>query len=262
MAFLCLLAFLATWGLMWRWVVKNRGNWNLFFGNVLGAGAGFIVGVVVFSISLALFTPELKTAKKQVQETVTQEVAPAAPKPEPVPAPAPVAVAPPAPAPIPAPAPAPAPALDNFPAFVAGKPQNEPSPPESALLPNYSSRLTSTVFEKPITDALGQDFVALRKMLGKDPEADKSMMAAVMCAPFLHSAMRFPATTVVAPQITNKNQRFKDQIYTISNNVSARNMLGDDVSYRYTCTVQPVAGSTAENTEWRLLDLKLKKAES
>jgi hypothetical protein len=245
---------------MWRWVVKNRGNWNLFFGNVLGAGAGFIVGVVVFSISLALFTPELKTAKKQVQETVTQEVAPAAPKPEPVPAPAPVAVAPPAPAPIPAPAPAPA--LDNFPAFVAGKPQNEPSPPESALLPNYSSRLTSTVSEKPITDALGQDFIALRKMLDKDPEADKSMMAAVMCAPFLHGAMRFPATTVVAPQITNKNQRFKDQIYTISNNVSARNMLGDDVSYRYTCTVQPVAGSTAENTEWRLLDLKLKKTES
>lgn len=262
MAFLCLLAFLATWGLMWRWVVKNRGNWNLFFGNVLGAGAGFIVGVVVFSITLSLFAPELKTAKKQVQETVTQAVAPAAmmpesePEPEPVPAPTPVAVAPPAPAPAPAPAP------DNFPAFVAGKSQNEPSPPESALLPNYSNRLTNTASEKQVADALGQDFAALRATLGKDPNADKSLMAAVMCAPFIHSAMRFPAATLIAPQVTNKSQRFKDQVYTTSNTVTARNMLGDDVSYRYTCSVQPVPGSAGENTEWRLLDLKLKKSQS
>ena len=47
MEFLSFLAFVAAWGLMWRWVVKNRGSWNLFYGNIVGAAGGFIVGMVV-----------------------------------------------------------------------------------------------------------------------------------------------------------------------------------------------------------------------
>ncbi|MBK5527737.1 hypothetical protein JFT86_12360 [Pseudomonas sp. TH06] len=252
MEFLCLLAFLAAWGFMWRWVVKNRGNWNLFVGNVLGAGAGFIVGIVVFSITLSLFAPESKTAKKQIQETVIQEVAPVAAEPEPVPTPAPVAVAPPAPAPAP----------ENFPSFVAGKPQNEPSPPESALLPNFSKRLPASLAEKDFKDTVGNDFAVLRRLAGSNPNADKSLMAFMICEPFIKSAMRFSASTVISSARDASSQRFKDQTYTVSSTATARNMLGDDISYRFDCSVQQVDGNDAGKAAWRLLDLKLKKSDS
>lgn len=252
MAFLCFLAFLATWGLMWRWVVKNRGNWNLFLGNVLGAGAGFIVGLVVFSITLSLFAPESKTAaRKQVQETAMQEAAPVAVKPEPVqvavPAPAPVAVEPPAP--------------EDFPAFVTSKPQNEPSPPESALLPNYRTRLAASLSEKAVQDKYGDAFASVRTQVSTAPGADQSLMASVMCVPFVQKVMRFPASTTIS-DTAPAPQRFKDQTYTISNTVTARNMLGDDVSYRFDCSMQKIADKDGANAEWRLLDLKLKKSES
>lgn len=39
---------------MWRWVVLNRGSWGLLFGNMAGAVSGFIVGLVLLSITLSL----------------------------------------------------------------------------------------------------------------------------------------------------------------------------------------------------------------
>jgi len=54
MEFLRFLIFAAAWGFMWRWVVLNRGNWSVVFGNLAGAFSGFIVGLVVLSITLSL----------------------------------------------------------------------------------------------------------------------------------------------------------------------------------------------------------------
>ncbi|MFJ2324088.1 hypothetical protein [Pseudomonas sp. NPDC087817] len=268
MEFLCLLAFLAAWGFMWRWVVKNRGNWNLFVGNVLGAGAGFIVGIVVFSITFSLFVPERKTAQKQIQETVTQKVEPVAvmpeaePAPEPAPTPPPVTVVPPAPAPAPATATATATATENLPAYVASSPQNEPSPPESALLPNFSKRLPAALAEKDFKDNVSNDFAVLRRLAGSNPNADKSLMAYMICEPFIKSAMRFSASTVISSARDASSQRFKDQTYTVSSTATARNMLGDDVRYHFDCSVQQQDGNDAGKAAWRLLDLKLKKSDS
>lgn len=255
MEFLCFLAFLAAWGFMWRWVVKNRGSWNLFLGNILGAGAGFIVGLVVLSIALSLFVPGSKTPKNKTEDAVTQEVAPAAATPEsaPVPAPASVVTAPPQAAPAP----------DNFPAFVASEPQNEPSPPESALLPDFSKRLLVSLPEKDYKDTtVGNDFAVLRRLAGSNPNADKSLMAFMICEPFIKSAMRFSASTVISSAANASSQRFKDQTYTITSTATARNMLGDDVSYRFDCSIQQLDGNDPGKAAWRLLDLKLKKSES
>ncbi|PTT30053.1 hypothetical protein [Pseudomonas sp. HMWF021] len=253
MEFLCLLAFLAAWGFMWRWVVKNRGNWNLFIGNVLGAGSGFIVGIVVFSITLSLFAPQSKTAKRHSADTATQEAAPAAMMPEPereaVPTPAPVTVVTPARSP------------DDFPAYVAGKPRNEPSPPDSALLPNYRGRLADSLSEKTRQDEFGEAFSSLRNQVSKEPDADQSLIASVMCVPFVQKVMRFPASTEISDTAPS-SERFKDQTYTISNRVTSRNMLGDDVTYRFDCTMQRVAAKNLDDADWRLLDLKLQKVGS
>ncbi|WP_339539852.1 hypothetical protein [Pseudomonas sp. RA_15y_Pfl2_54] len=251
MEFLCLLAFLATWGFMWRWVVKNRGSWNLFIGNVLGAGAGFVVGVVVFSVTMSLFAPARIIEQAKIQNAAKQSAEPALmPEAERAPEEPPVA------------APAPAPVSDNLPAYVASEPQNEPSPPESALLPNFSKRLPASLLEKDFKDTAGHDFAALRRVAGSNPNADKSLMAFMMCEPFIKSAMRFSASTVMASAKDASSQRFKDQTYTITSTATSRNMVGDDVRYRFDCSVQQVDGNDAGKAAWRLLDLKLKKSES
>ncbi|WP_178129038.1 hypothetical protein [Pseudomonas sp. ANT_J12] len=54
MEFLRFVIFAAAWGFMWRWVVLNRGSWGLLFGNMAGAVSGFIVGLVLLSITLSL----------------------------------------------------------------------------------------------------------------------------------------------------------------------------------------------------------------
>jgi hypothetical protein len=54
MEYLRFLIFAAAWGFMWRWVVVNRGTWGVFFGNLAGAVSGFIVGLVVLSITLSI----------------------------------------------------------------------------------------------------------------------------------------------------------------------------------------------------------------
>ncbi|WP_339434272.1 hypothetical protein [Pseudomonas sp. EA_65y_Pfl2_P78] len=251
MEFLCLLAFLATWGFMWRWVVKNRGSWNLFIGNVFGAGAGFIVGFVVFSVTMSLFAPARIIEQAKIQNAAKQSAEPALmPEAESAPEEPPVA------------APAPAPVSDSLPAYVASEPQNEPSPPESALLPNFSKRLPASLLEKDFKDTAGHDFAALRRVAGSNPNADKSLMAFMMCEPFIKSAMRFSASTVMASAKDASSQRFKDQTYTITSTATSRNMVGDDVRYRFDCSVQQVDGNDAGKAAWRLLDLKLKKSES
>ncbi|WP_085657241.1 hypothetical protein [Pseudomonas sp. B11(2017)] len=237
MEFLRLLVFLAAWGFMWRWVVKNRGGWNLFYSNLVGAAGGFIVGLVMLSITFSLFPSPHRAERAAPEEVVEQEAESVSD----------VALLPEA---------------DDLPAYVAGEPQNEPSPPESALLPNFSNRLTAAVSEKKVQDTAGKEFAALRKRIDKDPNADKSLLASVMCAPFIMNAMRFPASAVIANPSSTQSTRYKDQTYTISNTVTARNMLGDDVSYRYDCSLQQVAGKESGYADWRLLNLKLQKVKS
>ncbi|MHB2249664.1 hypothetical protein ACX64O_22705 [Pseudomonas fitomaticsae] len=247
MEFLRFLAFVATWGFMWRWVVKNRGSWNLFYGNLVGAAGGFIVGVVVLSITLSLL-PSADKPRKQIEETAAQAVAPAVAKPETLKPP--VIVQKPAPAP------------DKLPTFTAGQPQNEPSPPESALLPNYRNRVTESISEKTQQDKYDEAFALIRAQVGNDPGADQSPIASVMCIPFVRQAMRFPASAFLVENAPESAQRFKDQIYTISNTITARNMLGDDISYRFDCSLQRIAGTDAGFAAWKLLDLKLQKSGS
>ncbi|WP_336355402.1 hypothetical protein [Pseudomonas granadensis] len=262
MDFLRLLAFVAVWGFMWRWVVKNRGSWNLFFGNMVGLAGGLIVGLVVLSISLSLF-PMAHEPKQAVEETAAQTVDPAAVMPEAEPASVTVKEPAPAPAPAPVPTPASTPVTSNLPTYVASTPQNEPSPPESPLMPFYSQRMaTTTISEKKLEDVVGANVVTLRRMMETQPDADKSVLAAVMCVPFVQRAMRFPAAAMITPQAKTDSRLFKNQTYTITNTVTARNMLGDDVLYQFDCSIKQLPADAAGYSDWQLLDLKLKKADS
>ncbi len=65
MEFLRFLAFVAVWGFMWRWVVKNRGSWNIFYGNIVGAAGGFIVGLVMLSITFRCFLRRSITRRRR-----------------------------------------------------------------------------------------------------------------------------------------------------------------------------------------------------
>lgn len=236
MEFLRFLAFVAVWGFMWRWVVKNRGSWNIFYGNIVGAAGGFIVGLVVLSITLSLFP---STYKDELPESVVaQNVEPTSLLPESESSAAQLAVAP---------------------TFSPIKPDNQPSPPESALLPNYASRAPKSIAEQTVleqSDAEGRKaLAALSKKLGHDADSDKSMLAYVMCSPLVTSTLRFPASARFADSQLLTTRRFKDQVYSFSNSVTARNMNGDDVTYRFDCSVQEQASSG----EWRLLALNLQK---
>lgn len=84
------------------------------------------------------------------------------------------------------------------------------------------------------------------------------MLAYVMCGTVVTSTLRFPASERFADSSAIVTKRFKDQVYTLSNKVTARNMNGDDVTYRFDCSVQEQPASA----EWRLLALKLQKADS
>jgi hypothetical protein len=250
MELLHFLVFLLVWGLMWRWVVKNRGSWNLFVGTVAGILAGFIVALVVMSITLSLFPPAPRPGVAQMQNGET-DIASSAIRSElqnvarltPVIASTPDA-------------------SDMLVSYVADAPQNEPAPPESALLPNYRTRLPASLLEKDFKDIMGNDFVVSRRLAGSSPNADRSLMAFMMCEPFIKRAMRFSASTTIADVKGASSHRFKDQTYTISSTVTARNMLGDDVSYGYDCSVQQIDGNDTDKAAWRLLDLKLQKVAS
>ncbi|MBS4080360.1 hypothetical protein [Pseudomonas rustica] len=243
MEFLRFLAFIAAWGFMWRWVVKNRGSWNLFYGNIVGAAGGFIVGLVVLSITLSLLPSRHSAEQAPVENTVAQNVEPTSllPESESAAAPAP---------------------LENAPNFAAIEPDNTPSPPDSALLPNYASRAPTSISEKTVLDQSDEQgrkaLTALSKQLGHDADSDKSMLAYVMCSPLVTSTLRFPASARFADSKAITTQRFKNQVYTFSNSVTARNMNGDDVTYRFDCSVQEQASSG----EWQLLALKLQKTDS
>lgn len=250
MEFLYFLLFLLVWGLMWRWVMKNRGSWNLFFGTFAGVLAGFIVALVVLSITLALFplAPRSPVEPTQSDEAEISSSSPA-PVTQTVSRLMPVIASTPD-------------TSDNLVDYVASAPQNEPSPPESALLPNYSERLPSSLLERDFKDIMGNDFVVSRRLAGSNANADRSLMAFMMCDPFIKRAMRFAAATSIAGAESASSHRFKDQTYSINGTLTARNMLGDDVRYAYDCSVQQVDGNNPDKAAWRMLGLKLKKVDS
>ncbi|MFJ3010904.1 hypothetical protein [Pseudomonas fluorescens] len=243
MEFLSFLAFIAAWGFMWRWVVKNRGSWNLFYGNIVGAAGGFIVGMVVLSILLSIFPSAHKSAKAPIEDVITQSDVTTSLLPE-------------------AESDSTSAALENAPGFAAIEPDNQPSPPDSALLPNYASRAPKSISEKTVldqSDAQGRKaLTALRDKLGQNADSDESMLAYVMCGTLVTSTLRFPASARFADSSAIVTKRFKDQVYTLSNKVTARNMNGDDVTYSFDCSVQEQPASA----EWRLLNLKLQKVGS
>ncbi|MCP1472563.1 hypothetical protein ABIA54_003354 [Pseudomonas sp. EB276 TE3739] len=237
MEFLRFLAFVAAWGFMWRWVVKNRGSWNIFYGNIVGAAGGFIVGLVVLSITFSLFPSAYKN--EQPEGVMAQNVDSTSLLPESES----TAAA----------------QLAAAPTFATIEPDNQPSPPDSALLPNYAGRAPKSISEQTVlaqSDAEGRKaLTALSKKLGHDADSDKSMLAYVMCSPLVTSTLRFPASARFADSQLLTTKRFKDQVYSFSNSLTARNMNGDDVTYRFDCSVQEQASSG----EWRLLALKLQK---
>jgi len=250
MEFLHFLVFLLVWGLMWRWVVKKRGSWNLFFATFAGVLAGFIVAMVVLSITLALFPLPDQPPVAQTESSEVQDAASALlPELEMANQPRPSIPATPS-------------GYDNLPDYVASAPQNEPSPPESALLPNYSKRLPASLLEKDIKDNVRNDFAVDRRLAGTHANADRSLMAFMVCDPLIKRAMRFSASAAIADPKNARSQRFNNQTYTISSTVTARNMLGDDVKYAFDCSVQQVDAKDTDKAAWHLLDLKLKKIES
>lgn len=257
MDFLRLLVFFAAWGLMWRWVVKSRGSWNLFFGNLVGVAGGFIVAMVLLAITFSLFpdkTParpieaDAQTSQQSSPVTDTQVSAPEEP--------AAVAVKP-----ILPPAPVATPAPVTAAEVVAAAPTDaarKTEPPESALLPDYRARSQKTLSEnlivKDFNDTDRAVIDAKRQAAGTGADADRSNMAVVMCIPPLQEALRFPSTErVIGPPF--KATRQHDQIYNVTAVISADNMLAATVAYRYSCSVQAVPG--AGDTEWKLVDLNL-----
>lgn len=242
MEFLRFLAFVAAWGFMWRWVVKNRGSWNVFYSNIVGAAGGFIVAMVVLSITLSLFPSSHDYETVQTQEAEPTSLLPEA-----------ESVTPPA-------------ALKDAPVFAAIEPDDKPSPADSALLPNYASRAPKSMAVQTVLDQSDDQgrkaLAALSKKFRSDAQADKSMLAYVMCSPFVTGTLRFPASARFADSKSLVSHRFKDQVYTFSNTVIARNMTGDDVTYRFDCSVQEQPRVDATPAEWRLLGLKLQKADS
>ena len=247
MEFLRFLAFVAAWGFMWRWVVKNRGSWNIFYGNIVGAAGGFIVAMVVFSITLSLFPSAHTYEAAQTDTTVTQEIEPTSllPEAELIAAPS---------------------ALKDVPVFAAIEPDDKPSPADSALLPNYAGRAPKSMSVQTVLDQSDDQgrkaLAALSKKFRSDAQADKSMLAYVMCSPFVTGTLRFPASVRFADSKSLVAQRFKDQVYTFSNTLTARNMNGDDVTYRFDCSVQEQPRVDATPAQWRLLALKLQKTDS
>ncbi|MBP5947345.1 MULTISPECIES: hypothetical protein [unclassified Pseudomonas] len=242
MEFLRFLAFVAAWGFMWRWVVKNRGSWNIFYGNIVGAAGGFIVAMVVLSITLSLFPSSHDYETVQTQEAEPTSLLPEA-----------ESVTPPA-------------ALKDAPVFAAIEPDDKPSPADSALLPNYASRAPKSMAVQTVLDQSDDQgrkaLAALSKKFRSDAQADKSMLAYVMCSPYVTGTLRFPASARFADSKTLVSHRFKDQVYTFSNTVIARNMTGDDITYRFDCSLQELPRVDATPPEWRLLGLKLQKADS
>jgi hypothetical protein len=247
MEFLHFLAFVAVWGFMWRWVVKNRGSWNIFYGNIVGAAGGFIVALVVLSITLSLFPSSHDYEAAQTENTVTQVAEPTSLLPE-------------------AESVTPAAELKDAPVFAAIEQDDKPSPADSALLPNYASRAPKSIGLQTVLDQSDYQgrmaLAALNKKLRGDAQADKSMIAYVMCSPFVTSTLRFPASARFADSKALVSHRFKDKVYTFSSTVTARNMNGDDVAYRFDCSVQEQPRADALPAQWRLLALKLQKADS
>lgn len=245
MEFLRFLAFVAVWGFMWRWVVKNRGSWNIVYGNIVGAAGGFIVGLVVLSITFSLFPSSFDHEAAQAQNTPVVEASSLLPEAEAV---------------------TPATELKDAPVFAAIEADDMPSPADSALLPNYISRAPQSMAVQTVLDQSDYEgrmaLAALNRKLRGDAQADKSMIAYVMCSPFVTSTLRYPASARFADSKALVSHRFKDQVYTFSNNVTARNMNGDDVTYRFDCSVQQLPRVDATAGEWRLLALKLQKADS
>jgi hypothetical protein len=254
MDFLHLVVFVATWGFMWRWVVKNRGNWNLFFGNIVGVAGGVIVAMVVLSISLSLF-PDKKsaetvettaqTSQQLMPSAETQVIAPA----EPAVAVA-EAVSPPAPAQA---------AVATAASAAPNATTQKSEPPESALLPDYRGRSRKTLSENLIVNDFNETDRAVinakRQAAGDGADADRSYMAVVMCIPALQHALRFPSTErVIGPAF--KASRQNDQIYKVTAVISADNMLAATVVYNYSCSMQAVAGAGGD-TQWNLVDLSL-----
>ncbi|MGP6431410.1 hypothetical protein [Pseudomonas paraglycinae] len=244
MEFLRFLAFVAAWGFMWRWVVKNRGSWNLFYANLVGVAGGFIVSMVVLAITFSLF-PSAHRYDAAQTENVEAEPTSLLPEAEAVASPA---------------------TLKDAPVFAAIESDNKPSPADSALLPNYAIRAPKTMSVQTVIDQSDNEgrkaLTALSKKLRADAQGDKSMLAYVMCSPFVTSTLRFPASARFADSKSLTPQRFKDQVYTFSNTVTARNMNGDDVTYRFDCSVQEQPRVDATPAEWRLLALKLEKTGS
>ena len=156
--------------------------------------------------------------------------------------------------------------LKDAPVFAAIEPDDKPSPADSALLPNYASRAPKSIGLQTVLDQSDYQgrmaLAALNKKLRGDAQADKSMIAYVMCSPFVTSTLRFPGSARFADSKALVSHRFKDQVYTFSNTVTARNMNGDDVTYRFDCSVQEQPRTDALPAQWRLLALKVQKADS
>ena len=190
MEFLRFLAFVAAWGFMWRWVVKNRGSWNVFYSNIVGAAGGFIVAMVVLSITLSLFPSSHDYETVQTQEAEPTSLLPEA-----------ESVTPPA-------------ALKDAPVFAAIEPDDKPSPADSALLPNYASRAPKSMAVQTVLDQSDDQgrkaLAALSKKFRSDAQADKSMLAYVMCSPYVTGTLRFPASARFADSKTLVSHRFKD----------------------------------------------------
>jgi hypothetical protein len=152
---------------------------------------------------------------------------------------------------------------DDLPVYVAKK-HDDPTPSaDSGLLNNYRDAILSSRSETAFVEKMDTQqraaHVQLRKNIAGVPDANKRLLAFLMCQPFVHSAMQIPESALFADSKSLTSQRYKDQIYTSANFMKVKNSTGNYVGYRFECTLQASPDKTDGNDDWKLLDLRFEQ---
>lgn len=150
----------------------------------------------------------------------------------------------------------------ELPEYIASESRDTPASPDSALRNDYRDKILSTLSESTIVDGMSEQqratHLQLRNNITPGPDANKKLIAFMMCEPFVRNAVRYPQSILFGDSKSLMSQRYKDQIYTSANYLKVKNHAGDYVGYRFECTLQATNKSDGHD-DWKLLDLKFEQ---
>lgn len=214
--------FLLVWAGMWVWVVKNRGNWPVFFGHFAGLIAGFIVAAVVFVIVDGLL-PEKSTpaTSSDTQPQIANE--------------------------------------SQLRSFVPRSPVSRTSAPTSPLLPTDSPRyprLSTPLLSASLDPQWSSQYEQWRASADMAKGVNGSL-AGLICRSAAKSTLRIPDSASFDETEDFRFDRYKSQTYLVMSRISGENMEGTMVSLGYDCAVQFVSGNGIKDDQWRLLELTM-----